>query len=190
VRFSLFFLHVGVNPYRYYFFPANIVFFLMGCVSYRIYAAVRSTPHIRKCAAISACALLSYLAFLPLWRAPEIDGIWSLGFFLCVFLAIPFLFAATKDSRLDNAIGNLSYPLYILQTTAYLLTGYAGKGHDLGIITVGIDIALAIVSYLFVEKTIERIRQRISGKTKRSCQEDPSVSKGVPLPSGEHSQVA
>jgi peptidoglycan/LPS O-acetylase OafA/YrhL len=98
--------------WSYFFFPATLMFFMLGH-----FASVlsRSVP-LGTVASIAALAMAGFFSWLdpPL----SVDRLPSYLSCLCFALAIPGLFAVTKDGRIFNFLGDLTYPLYLTHTMA------------------------------------------------------------------------
>ncbi|HEX4507609.1 MAG TPA: acyltransferase family protein [Alphaproteobacteria bacterium] len=175
---------VPLMPWRYYLLPSDIVFFLIGSVSYRAYALFRSSQYFPWLGVPAAAILLAYMLFLPLWKAADIDGPRSWGFFLAVAGATPFLFHLTRNSRLDRAIGNLSYPFYAIHSVAlYLLNGSAAWAlglRDAGLAALLLSLAAAAGLRVAVERPIEALRHRVAA-ARRSKADLPERRIAAPI---------
>jgi peptidoglycan/LPS O-acetylase OafA/YrhL len=93
----------------YIFFPAMLMFFLLGH-----YANIlaRALP----LGTLISIAALTFAAFFS-WLDPLFIGsVWSYLSCICFAAALPGLFAVTKDSRIFNFLGDLTYPLYLTHT--------------------------------------------------------------------------
>lgn len=106
---------VGWDPWTYRFFPFELAHFLLGALACRAYFALRARDLLPR--PLCLLALAAALA-LPI-AAPYLgDDVWK-GWYaapgLVPLLAclLPFVFAATRDSRIDRAFGELSYPIYL-----------------------------------------------------------------------------
>lgn len=95
----------------YFFFPAMLVFFMLG---YYANMMSRAFPlgTMNSIAALALAALFSWLD--PFF----IGSVWSYLSCLCFATALPGLFAVTKDNRIFNFLGDLTYPLYLTHTMA------------------------------------------------------------------------
>jgi peptidoglycan/LPS O-acetylase OafA/YrhL len=157
LRFVLYQNGLNEDPWSYRFFPTELVFFLLGIVSYNIYVKIRIFD-IRigylKIIWISVVFFTLFYNFLPMpFKYPIYLGL----FFLC----LPFIFILTKDWKYDTYIGELSYPIYI--SHIFVLTCMIilkiptvfGLGFNLVIITVIFSILLNEL----VAKKIEKIRR-------------------------------
>jgi peptidoglycan/LPS O-acetylase OafA/YrhL len=145
------------DPWTYRFFPFELVFFLLGNLSYRIYKKIQEHT-------IGTLYLNSALIFIVLFtlffqwiEVPYKAYI----YFICFFCLIPLVFLRTKKWKMDTFIGELSYPVYISHIFVLSIISkisvsfWGGKG-----------IALVITSILFsillnevIAKRIEKVRQ-------------------------------
>jgi peptidoglycan/LPS O-acetylase OafA/YrhL len=103
--------------WSYLFFPSTLMFFVVGHFANII---GRSLP-LSTWASVVALALAGIFSWLD---SPPItvDHLPAYLSCLCFAAALPGLFAATKDSRTFNFLGDLTYPLYLTHsmTTAML----------------------------------------------------------------------
>ncbi|HTZ20344.1 MAG TPA: hypothetical protein VMC06_05635, partial [Opitutaceae bacterium] len=80
--------------------------------------------------------------------------------------AVPWLFRATGQQRLDRWIGELSYPVYVghvmLLPWAWQ---FAGTSHPLsvGLIAAVLVVGFAILFHALVETSVDHFRQRLAG---------------------------
>jgi len=101
------FVEPGVNYvlWTYFFFPSTLMFFLMGHLAQRfVKLGTTSSVALMGAAVVASC----------LERSVSVDGPWSFAASLCFAAALPGIFAATKDNRLSNALGDVTYPLYLV----------------------------------------------------------------------------
>jgi len=121
IRFT--FLFVNGNAYNdawvafcYCFFPSTILFFLIG------HFARMLTPHLSFGVLISwvfACG--SFLICLFTIGRP-FDNAFLYAAVLLFAAALPCIFESSKNSRTLNAIGDLTYPLYLVHVTIIILS--------------------------------------------------------------------
>ena len=92
----------------YLFFPSILAFFLLGHLAEKL---LRSRP----IGIVGSVALLIAAATATscLDDSTSIDSPWFHVAALCFAAALPGIFAATKDNRVSNFLGNLTYPLYL-----------------------------------------------------------------------------
>ena len=141
----------------YFFFPANLCFFLWGMLAYRIYRSERyvrvaTQPRV-KLIFFVVVAVIVLRQFIPFYRNYD----WQL--YLLFGTTLPFLFHASKDWRLDRWVGNLSYPIYLIHASVLLFLK-VGYGTDRGLIAVALSTIVAVVLLVVVEQPLERFRQR------------------------------
>lgn len=112
-----YFIHIklGANdPWSYRFFPLELSFFLIGSLSHQILMPFlkkvidkRLNPYSKISTAILLTFTLFY-SFLPLE-----EEIKKFILFFLLILLMPLLFLFQNNNKIDNYIGNLSYPIYI-----------------------------------------------------------------------------
>jgi peptidoglycan/LPS O-acetylase OafA/YrhL len=146
----------------YFFFPANLCFFLWGMLAYRIYRSERyvgvaTQPRVNLIFFV-VVAVMVLRQYIPFYRNYD----WQL--YLLFGATLPFLFQASKEWRLDRWIGNLSYPVYLIHASVLLFLKF-GYGTDKGLITVALSTIVALVLLVVVEQPLERFRQRRIGTT-------------------------
>jgi peptidoglycan/LPS O-acetylase OafA/YrhL len=105
------------DPWLYRFFPTELALFLFGTLAYRIYRKIEHidipTPILIIPGLLVFVVIFIYPFIpMPLFRIYNAVN-WTL--YLFAVIAIPLFFKWTKASRLDSAIGDLSYPIYIAQ---------------------------------------------------------------------------
>jgi peptidoglycan/LPS O-acetylase OafA/YrhL len=147
------------------FFPTSLGIFLLGSLAHRlIYMKVKEFPAktLRACSA-AILALIIWFSFVY-YYVPNGYEHKHWGFIVFVALAIPFLFATFKSSKVDNFIGELSYPVYMLHLMCIGITYKLidASSHYAIYFVIGLTTLLAILLTLFVIKPIDKIRRSIS----------------------------
>ncbi|MBI4390125.1 MAG: ankyrin repeat domain-containing protein [Nitrospinae bacterium] len=168
----LFFLRGDfADVWRYHFFPALLVFFCMGSLSYFLYRRIKGNAAAGRIGLILLVTLIVFSFFLD--RTPHgrlvtyVDAPSNWAYYVCLAFAIPFIFERTKDSKFDRLIGELSYPLYIVHLAAIdnvsLRIGTPDEGSlAFGLLCAGISLIAAILLYCLVGRPVDRIRHRIA----------------------------
>lgn len=143
------------------FFPAIVYLFLMGSVSYRIY--VRLAGYADRAWFSKVRGMIAMLLLAGTVLVDTSHKVTAELFFGIVIVGIPFLFHLTRRWRVDQLIGELSYPMYILHFAfAPFITSLAKRmnpgsnGLILLVVTVGVSIAV----HYWLERPIERMRQK------------------------------
>ncbi|MEP7321744.1 MAG: acyltransferase [Saprospiraceae bacterium] len=170
LRFILFNFYLLQNdPWTARFFPTEIMFFLSGYLSYRIYILLKN----KSVSNYFYLFMLAFtLVFITLYKYfPSINISWcsfpmkEMIYFTTIILSVPFLFNFLKNNKIDNKIGELSYPVYISHMLIITICGaissqaslfdFLKKDWVIGIIT----IVFAIILNKTVVSPIERYRQ-------------------------------
>jgi len=146
---------IGLHPEAmgYRFFPFELVFFCLGILAYHAYRSMLRR-NISKTHAILILFLL-----LGTYSLPQSDsGGWIR--YPALAAAIPLLFFLTRNNKADRWIGELSYPIYILHIlTFYMITQFTSwTTEGAGAI---ITVALSILMYQFVDKPLDRWRDKL-----------------------------
>ena len=168
-----------VPPIGHMFIFNVLIFFAFGGCAYILYKRIEAWPVIAR-AAIAGFLTTALLAYT--WHY---DGFWEIEargddyhctlFYLGLALAIPFIFSLSRKSRLDNFLGNLSYPVYLCHglvvnvlSHAYANSKFISKflpsWDTLLTFTIHDIILVFFVSYLaykWVEEPIQRVRTKL-----------------------------
>ncbi len=156
------------SPWNYYFFPAELSFFLFGALAqqyllpcYRKLIAVRLMP---VCARTTTFILLLVVACY--WLVPLRESVKSVLLFMLFLLLLPFPFIFQSGNVLDNRLGDLSYPLYICHglviklATFWLATIDALEPLILAAVSLTTSFMFAIALDVRVGKPVEQLRNR------------------------------
>lgn len=152
LNFVDYFQSLNISAFNYYFYPSSFIFFGGGALAYHL-SKKKIEPHYF--AAVIALFALSFTkTIMPFWHL------------LFISMAIPVLFKYTKKNRLDRAIGELSYPAYILHFPVLLFLRPFTQMHPqyFNIINLGSWVAIVscligLLIYLVVEKKINIYRE-------------------------------
>jgi peptidoglycan/LPS O-acetylase OafA/YrhL len=111
------------DPWSYRFFPSELIFFIIGVGGYYTYRQVRCwrlTPALGWAGLIWLIALMVWIGrYAPISQAVPFSK-YGLIFYLSAACALPFIFAATKDVKFDRAVGEFSYPIYLVHIVVVL----------------------------------------------------------------------
>ena len=133
------------DPWTYRFFPFELLLFVAGMVSYRLYATYKEQAArcFNKWQLNSPKRYATYILFalIMFWVANEGQrtlAVWvgdryaTLISYIGWATVIPMCFAVSKDNSVDRLIGELSYPVYLVHVFAIhtigLLTKHCGLG--------------------------------------------------------------
>jgi peptidoglycan/LPS O-acetylase OafA/YrhL len=157
LRFAIYRIVGGHDPWSYRFFPTELALFALGILSCKAYlGAARQAPS-APAWAITALFLAVSFAW-PWWHLP--GGKWT--YFGLATAALPFVFRATRASKADSMIGDLSYPLYVVHilVIAAVIPLIAGTSWEtrLSAIAVPMSLLAAGLLWLLVGRPIEMWR--------------------------------
>ena len=139
------FLGLNHDPWRYRFFPFELLFFILGILAYRLYAY---TP--------ANSGGIIPLVFLFIFFFKYFPNI--IFYYLIVFISIPFLFKSSKDNKIDRFLGELSYPLYLCHFLIIDIFAQVIKvNHSyLGPYSLLLSLPVAYLSYNLINGIIKR----------------------------------
>ena len=182
VRYALLCSGFNTVAWNYFFFPSELVFFLMGILAYRGYKMIKFGERCSKTIGlVSSVILAAYLAFYGLL---VINGPFSMRifsvipekeilFYFLFWLALPFIFILSRKSTFDRTIGDLSYPVYIshiLIWTLFYPKVFSALNIDksyAGIIAFGLTVCFSVLLNRFVQKPIDQYRRKFSATSKK-----------------------
>lgn len=159
-----FILGLHHDPWTYRFFPNELALFLIGTISYHIYSYLQKNPIHR------SYYMILYIIYLLIMVSydylPDINStldINSVLFYLLTGLSIPGIFILTKSSKIDNRIGDLSYPIYLVHMLLIYIVNLVIKEYQMSFHKGTVVVVLTvIVSYLlvkYISDPIEKLRQ-------------------------------
>ena len=164
------------NPYHARFFPFELLFFVSGILTFRLYARRKNilTVFLRGRGGIAYS--LAYLAatvffydLVKLFPAPALYGgfgdyLHSMAMCLLAIPAIVALFSHTRTIPLDRALGELSYPIYVVHygfVSTLLHTKLTLPSHlSTFWTTLTLTIFTALMLHFFIQRPVDRWRER------------------------------
>jgi peptidoglycan/LPS O-acetylase OafA/YrhL len=177
------FMHLQNDPWTYRFFPTELMFFLLGYMSYQIHLKIKERKISR---GINLSILTFMIVFTFLYEfLPEGKYSYSpfslkeLIYFSAIITFIPFLFNFLKKIKWDNRIGELSYPVYISHMLVIMICG----GLHLTVLKAGW--CIAIITLLFSMVLNQLIASRFEvyrqARLKRSTRREERRPLSVPV---------
>lgn len=164
VRLSL--LGFRPDPSRYRLFPSTLIFFLMGYASYLIYKQIQDEPRalwLGKGLFWGGAILVSLR--LAIWGVllpnhVNLDSPFYWIIYVSVMYLAPFLFVYTKNSRIDNYIGQITYPIYICHgVVTYLVRSVLNLPlPDYSFVVVLLATAFGIMLHTLIERPMNVFR--------------------------------
>ena len=160
------------DPWTCRFFPFELMFFVLGILSYRAFVFLSGLKDLAGVTRLVGFALLvpacglaigyDFLRFVNFVVVPE--GYISLRHWVylgLVTVALPFIFSLTRHSKIDQKIGELSYPIYICHVLVLALTTkvFNVSGEYVGVAVLLGSVGLSAV-LLYITAPITRLRRR------------------------------
>jgi peptidoglycan/LPS O-acetylase OafA/YrhL len=161
-RYILYINGFNFDPWTSRFLPLELGFFLLGAVAYYI---SKNLKKIRMGFAMPIISFITVVAFTAGYGFIE-NPLKIYIYYILFFLALPFVFKFTKNSKIDRFLGDLSYPVYIshLLVLLVLIQCRISSLYHLGLYLSVFSILFSIVlQFLFIQP-IEKYRQKRVGK--------------------------
>jgi len=174
LKIALYANGLNFDPWTYRFFPAELLFFVLGIVSYRFY---RSPQFVRLQARLNRRTTnLYYGALLAiLFFYSYLVSNWALFALSILFFtfSLPFIFSKFKNNRLDKKIGDLSYELYICHELVIyaLMATLTRVSHYKELNKILVVVASLLFAYMvsmLITQKIDKFRQARLQRTKAS----------------------
>lgn len=165
VRTALFILNFNEEQFIYRFFPAELVFFLAGSLSYHAHQKIQISFLANYDRYVAAAIVLTIGGYQLIPAHLEV-GV-RLGLYLALAVSIPYIFHRSRNNAFDNQIGELSYPFYILHIFTYQVllvvaprVGINTKGLIFLLAWIASTLALSHVLIRVVQTPFELMRRR------------------------------
>jgi peptidoglycan/LPS O-acetylase OafA/YrhL len=168
---------VGHDPWTYRFFPTELALFLAGAAAWRVWRWLGARGLLRpwagRLATVTILGLVLAHQLMPSrWQSAPF-GLPPLA--AVVALLLPFVFEATKHSRLDRALGELSYPVYLLHylwvMVAAGITAPWFVQHRGELVLVAV-LGSALLLWHLVGRRFESVRQGFGARLTRPTDDD------------------
>lgn len=155
VRVLLVAVGLDMDPWTYRFFLAELVFFVLGALAFRVAGAGARQPRWLGPVLLGSLAVIAvYFGalrnFLPAFE---------LMFPFLFAVSVPYFFAWTKKNKHDRWIGEISYPLYLVHVLVGKVLSTLG-GPVNGLTLSVTSLVAAVVVLMAVATPLEKIRQR------------------------------
>jgi len=179
VRLILIVVGVGFSdPWTYRFFPAELVFFVLGSLAHQIIQPFYRRVFDGKFSVISGWVTIFVFLYCALFSLLPYRKINALLLVIVFFVSLPFLFEFQAGREWDRRIGDLSYPVYITHlvlvapVTGLVYAVYSGA-YAFEIAAVCVVVVTLLASLLinkFVGIRVELFRSKIRRSMERSGQ--------------------
>mgnify|MGYP003575937967 CR=1 FL=1 len=168
LRLVLAYFGLSDAPWNYMFFPTQLMFFMAGIISFRLYYRIRNVEIHR---IVSMSIFIAYSLFLLFYYNLFPNSyIQEVLLFSFTALIIPVVFKLSMKSKIDRYLGDLSYPIYISQSLIIMVTApkVFPKIFGWGFTALCLCIFFAVVVHHFITRPIERMRLEKIGKMQKA----------------------
>jgi peptidoglycan/LPS O-acetylase OafA/YrhL len=141
------------NPFDYQLFPLELWLFMAGSLSYRMYAKLRAQPS-SGILTYSVAASVIVFALTASYNAFDTPRLLYLA---AIAFCLPGVVLLGRRNPADGALGDLSYPIYLIHPLAEIITLPGQMAEPVAIAAV---LILSWLTVRFIERPIERFRQR------------------------------
>lgn len=153
---------VPYDPFIYRFFPLQLVFFLIGIITYQFYNKLKA---IEMPKAVSYGCMVYILIFTAIFGRIVDSEVKDFIYLLSIACVVPVLFKLSRSSKSDRWIGELSYPMYISHILIILIVrGALQHFHIDGkysvIIVVFVTLCFSIILLSLIGKRVENYRAK------------------------------
>ena len=149
------------DPWGYRFFPSELMFFLLGYISYYL---LRNTKIVIHSVGINYAVLLSFIITILYYSAfPDFSfdyipfGLKQIIVTILFVLILPTLFSMSENNKVDRFIGELSYPMYISHMFIFMFLGMYGLKSS--ILVLSVTVIFSIMLTMLVTNRVEKYRQ-------------------------------
>lgn len=160
LRFYLYSLGFNGIKWIYGFFPTELIFFLFGIISYKLYRVFQKIKLEKTHLNILYLLILFYITLYQFLPLSTLIKSWFL--YLLIMFTIPFIFIFTSKNRIDRFLGDFSYPVFITHVFVLLLiTQYFIIPERLkGIVTLIVTTIFSALLLKFIGYPLDKFRQR------------------------------
>ena len=163
LRIYIYSIGLHHEPWTNRFLPTELAFFLIGILSYRFYNQVKKLKLNIKPFSLTLLVVLAFITifygYLPDYSQGKFNIIQN-GYYMLIFISMPFIFEQTKNSIFDKTLGALSFPIYISHFLIASIVIYMNIGNDkfFSLITLTITVVFSIILMIFIENPIDKYR--------------------------------
>jgi peptidoglycan/LPS O-acetylase OafA/YrhL len=150
------------DPWTYRFFPTELFFFLVGAICYKIYKYTELRVQKIEFRKILLNVLyISVIIFTVFYSFIDFKNKYYI-YIILFSISLPFIFQLSKNWKIDLAVGELSYPIYIshmfvitcMNINLFKLPPVNGLNASIT------TIFIAFLLNEFIAKNVEKFRQR------------------------------
>lgn len=140
----------------YFFFPAQLEFFLAGMLAQRYWQQNKDPLAGSRFGWWVTAAIAGLTVLFPFWGIPGQRWI----FYGVTCLSLPLMFACTRKLEWDRWVGNLSYPVYMVHILVVSVVSAVVKGGDHPYLVLAGTLVASAALLHWVEEPLDAWRQR------------------------------
>jgi len=169
LRLSIYLSLGWVNdPWTSRFFPTELTLFLFGTLAFHFYKYIKTN---KKAMLFQKPIIILYLLLIITYQSISQTTFYALDYknwfiYTLSIFAIPYLFHASKSMKLDNLLGELSYPVYLSHVLVITILSYLHIGSMKAILTIVFSILISLLLIKYIDIPIEKLRQSRVSKRK------------------------
>lgn len=155
------------DPWVYRFFPTELMFFLIGVLMHQVWSPMTLRMNSRLylfCKWTGVILLPVYFVTFPFWKNTFV--LRDLFLFFLVSAVLPFFFKIQNENRVDNFLGQLSFPIYIWHLLVIVFVG--GLSEKIGLpdlvrisLILLTTLAVSWFSLLILDSRVQKIRDKM-----------------------------
>lgn len=154
---------LNFDPWNHRFMPAEVCYFITGIFIHRFYQFIKQYNIYKKILYIPFVTMIIATAFFQYIPSPTNDIRFNLYLTLLI-ICMPFIFLLTRKSKLDQWLGEFTYPLYlihffVIEFTTKIFIANNFNNSILAESSLLISLILSYIIFTCVSKPIEKIRQ-------------------------------
>jgi len=113
ISIRIFTRSLGMVGYYYdtMMFPFELIFFLLGILSHRVYLIIKNNNYNPRLGLYFLCLTVGYLISYQYINLVYINK--EISFYVICVVSFPYVFNYFKDSSIDRKVGDYSFPVYI-----------------------------------------------------------------------------
>jgi peptidoglycan/LPS O-acetylase OafA/YrhL len=164
------------DPWTYRFFPAELALFLLGALSHQVLLPIYKRILAQKLDFCTNAATYLLIIFSIVYALIPTKEIWKPIFLFATFiLLVPLAFLFQTRYRIDNWIGNLSYPIYVGHILAITICEFflrkmgVENPYTLSLAGLIVAVGFAICLNKWIGEPFEKIRNQFRGAPKPSA---------------------
>lgn len=159
--FIKYYLKIEDGNWTYRFFPSEIMFFCLGCLSYKLYKTNLFNKFVIK---RKFLLYIIVIAFMSIYTHVGLPYTFNYPFLILLMIFfISILFSNFKYSKLDRVIGELSYPIYLSHSVVIMFFYQFNNILFLNAWFIGFVTTLfSLLLYYSVVKPFEKYRSKIN----------------------------